>query len=496
MAWKDFVKEFIYSISTNDKYSEYDSRKSFNRINKPEAEQLYPAGDHDLDHNSSEQLTDEQSNTSLQGTHEVKLAWRHIKNWLQKNTPELYSSLQSPCTDADLNDFQKDLNIKLPLLVIEFFKLTDGQSLYNENGSGGLLYGLKLLPLEEIMILTEHWRKVAKRLQQEELTIKKRQTANQLSRLELVHPSNGGESRREQKQKVAPPVESFLGSSYSSRNNSSQSLVGSPVTPPSSTTTFPPSNGISSSSTSSASASVPNQKSIPPGKIHPNYAHPLWIPIFTDEVGNCIGVDLCPPDASNYGQVILFGRDFDTKYLVADNFGDFMLIFANDLENGNWEIKQKYDETNFGNLMIGNDGELVFVDKQDTKLEINYMDVLKKRSLEKWIISLEKDSPEEVKHVVENLKNELKQVITFKNVKSIDEFISSNLSLIDKLNAPDSTVNTSFPVANKMQKRPSPLKVVTQKTVAKEPETDFKNTIPEVGEENEKDSKGLLDVPI
>lgn len=36
------------------------------------------------------------------GVHEVRLAWRHIKNWLLKYSPDLNSTLQSPCTDADL----------------------------------------------------------------------------------------------------------------------------------------------------------------------------------------------------------------------------------------------------------------------------------------------------------------------------------------------------------------------------------------------------------
>lgn len=474
MKWKDLFQEFIYSLSTNDKYSEYDSRKSFNRVNKPETELLYSANNNE----SSASLHDEAApggsplnSKSHEGIHEVRLAWRHIHQWLKKYTPELSSTLESPCTDADLNDFQKDLNIKLPECVAEFFKLTDGQSSYNENGSGGVLFGLKLLPLEEIMILTEHWRKVAKTLDEEDVQRSRASKANGLAKLNSIHGDDEGEVAGGGKKSSPTHARTFtdseFGSNYTSRNNSSHSLT-SPLTAVSSMAYPSASSSLKNKNDSKIpNLVIPKQKCIPPGRIQPVFAHPLWIPIFTDEVGNCMGIDLYPPNPDHWGQVILFGREFDTKYLIADNFGDFLLIFANDLEIGNWEIKKTYDETNFGNLMIGNDGEFVFVDKQDTKLEVNYFEVLKKRSIQKWIAGLESEAnglSSENKALIETLKNELKTMITLKNGKSIDEFINSNLTLIDKVNTPlnEDKEAKGLPTKSGSQRKPSPLKIVTE----------------------------------
>lgn len=82
----------------------------------------------------------------------------------------------------------------------------------------------------------------------------------------------------------------------------------------------------SSKSSSQNHLRMPKQRSIPPSVIHEMFAHPMWIPLVTDEVGNYIGIDLSPPPAGKWGQVILFGRDFDFKFQIADTWGDFLLI--------------------------------------------------------------------------------------------------------------------------------------------------------------------------
>lgn len=173
MKFGQKLQEFVYFLTTNDKYSEFDSRKSFNRINKPDSENLL--GHHH--NNSSLELVSHtnddtssaknsnNSNNNLQGIHEVNLAWRHIKNWLHKYSPDLNNSLQSKCTDSDLQDFQKDLSIKLPNCVIQYFKLVDGQ--YSDFESSGLIFGLKLMSLDEITTATENWRRVAGHLNEE-----------------------------------------------------------------------------------------------------------------------------------------------------------------------------------------------------------------------------------------------------------------------------------------------------------------------------------------
>lgn len=76
--------------------------------------------------------------------------------------------------------------------------------------------------------------------------------------------------------------------------------------------------------------------SIPAGHIQEQYVNRKWIPISKDSGGNYIGVDLDPDAQGTAGQVINFGRDEDTKYVIAPGLESFftymlMLIRANRL---------------------------------------------------------------------------------------------------------------------------------------------------------------------
>lgn len=462
-------QEFIYSISTNDKYSEFDSRKSFNRINKPESEENLLYSHHNqsvtgFGGGSFGLENEHQFSQQIDGVHEVRLAWRHIKNWLTKYSPDLNSSLSSPCTVSDLNDFQKDLGVKLPNCLIEFFKLTDGQSNFNDNGSGGLIFGLKLMSIDEIVVMTENWRKVAKNLNNELSQIKLNNKLQELKKLQLSHNQNQLNQSTSENKSPPTPISPLGSHPYSGPTSSASSLdlghrsslltnhsenhnvnhIRSSID--SNNSSFP--NLKHSPSSSSASNHIPQQRSIPPDCIHSTYAHPMWIPIITDQTGNCIGLDLSPPTTGNgkWGQVILFGRDFDTKYLIADNFGDFLLIFANDLEMGNWSIK-KWNE-NDGDDMFGSEGELIFINKvindnnnhksNDNGEELSYLEVLKNRSIKNWLNKLNDDSKQndDIKILIKDLKNNLNNLndLDSINLNSIDDYINSNLTNIDDLN--------------------------------------------------------------
>ncbi|EGW31426.1 uncharacterized protein SPAPADRAFT_72238 [Spathaspora passalidarum NRRL Y-27907] len=399
MTFLEKVQQFVYELSTNDKYSEFDPRKSFNRVNKP------TSGDSNAD--SQNLLTSENAphpqQSNNEGVYEARLAWRHIKNWLGKYSPDMLNSLQDKCTNSDLEEFQKDLNIRLPRAVSEFYKLTDGQSNFGSNnlnagGDYGLMFGLKLMSLDEIMIMTENWRKIASVFNSEISQIKQSVNYHELAKLPTSHA-----------------ISSSSTNSYKSEGRTSLSSTSS-----------------TSSSETLSHFHIPKQRSIPPGAIHETFAHPMWIPIITDEVGNYIGIDLSPPPQGRgvYGQVILFGREFDFKFKVADNWGDFLLIFANDLEIGNWELKTN-TKNNDGDLFIGNEGELVYIDK-NTKLEIPYLEVLKTRALKKWISSLENSDDEAGKQLLEELNNSKISILSLnKNFTSVDSFINNNLSVID-----------------------------------------------------------------
>lgn len=394
MTFSKQLREFFYSLSATDKYSDFDSRKSFNRVNKPTVQTslLYSH----QNNSSSVSLTSPSSTQeSSDGVHETRLAWRHIKKWLHKHSQDLNSTLLSPCTESDLSEFQKDLTIRLPKCVKEFFTMTDGQSTFNENGCGGLVYGLRLLSINEIAALTGNWRKVHQSLLEQE-------------------------QHQEQHHEDAEPLPLEPNESLD---------IGEAIN-----------TAIPKVATKPTKREFPDQYSVPPGAILPIYAHSMWIPLITDGVGNCIAIDLSPsetttPDSEQvWGQVIIFGRDFDTKFKIADNFGDFLLIFANDLEKGNWELTSSSDGED---MMCGSDTELVYVD-HETKKESPYLDVLRQRATDKWIASLTDEEK------AQKSNRELIALLTKKFALQIPEFtetgtdnlINDNLRNIDALNTP------------------------------------------------------------
>ncbi|KAF3988193.1 hypothetical protein FT663_03507 [Candidozyma haemuli var. vulneris] len=398
MKFTERVKEFVYSLSATDKYSDYDSRKSFNRVNKPSAKTSLLSHH---DNSSTVSFANGPTGDVTEGVHEVTLAWRHIKKWLHKHSPELNTSLSTPCTEADLNEFQKDLNYTLPECVVEFFRLTDGQSSLNDGGFGGLVFGLKLMSIDEIAVMAASWKSVHQEI------------LKQMPVQRVAEP------------RTAQIEESNLGSDLS--DGHSEASYSSNSRPESAQRT----NSLYN-----------NQRSVPPGAIQPIYAHSRWTPLITDEVGNCIGVDLShSPEASGesanqgkWGQVILFGRDFNTKFKIADNFGDFLLIFANDLEMGNWELKENAEVED---IMCGVDTELVYIDPE-TKKETPYMDALRRRAVSEWISSL---SEEELKSqdnqdLLKHLKQEFSYKVPVFENKSSDDFLNDNLRGIDQLNTP------------------------------------------------------------
>lgn len=79
--------------------------------------------------------------------------------------------------------------------------------------------------------------------------------------------------------------------------------------------------------------------SIPPGWIRKAYSCRGWLPLITDRAGNYMGVDLAPAEQGTFGQVIVFGRDFDTKVVMfrgegEDGWANWLTSFAEELESG------------------------------------------------------------------------------------------------------------------------------------------------------------------
>lgn len=80
-------------------------------------------------------------------------------------------------------------------------------------------------------------------------------------------------------------------------------------------------------------------QSIPPNWVRKEYSSRGWIPLVADKAGNYLGVDMTPGEEGSVGQVIVFGRDFDTKVVMwkgdgPDGWAKWLANFVDDLESG------------------------------------------------------------------------------------------------------------------------------------------------------------------
>lgn len=87
--------------------------------------------------------------------------------------------------------------------------------------------------------------------------------------------------------------------------------------------------------------------------------------------GNNLAIDLAPGPKGQWGQVILFGRDYDTKYVVARSWAAFLGTISDDLGSGRWFVDE---ET----------GELKLREFKGTRVEPGYFDILRWRVDQKY----------------------------------------------------------------------------------------------------------------
>ncbi|QLG73034.1 hypothetical protein HG535_0E01180 [Zygotorulaspora mrakii] len=369
-------KELVYSMSTEDHYAEFDPNEpgNFNMARRANqgsggigASRVHLTstdgfGDEEMnigvEDDNNDISIDEYGTTDKEGVSEVMLAWRHIESWTTQHSPDLNASFGDPCTENDITHAEEDLEITFPAAVKVSLRIHDGQEdLESMTGVSGLIYGLQLMTLDQIVEMTGKWRSVARNMNKKPL--------------------------------VSSPI-----------INQNQSSSGSSTPSPD-----------EMKRRQFKLSHIPTQNCIPKGTIQPVYAHPAWIPLVTDHAGNHIGVDLAPAEAGKYAQVIIFGRDFDTKYVVAENWGDFLLSFANDLEAGNWYLIDDSDD------FLAGDGDLVFRDKKSNGPAQDYLEILKKRV---WLKS-------------QDLKGENSVTMTKKAIRSSTESESvKNQSLVEE----------------------------------------------------------------
>ncbi|GMF54126.1 unnamed protein product [[Candida] boidinii] len=203
--------------------------------------------------------------------------WERIDDWCENEFPELGDDIEDGATTNDLNAFERDLKIHLPLDIRESYQIHDGEVQMGKKR--GLIYSNPLMDLESIASETMVWRKAALKVQN---------TINNYKQNELMNNTTN------HSQDIKDPN---LGSSSSSSATASADI---PLK-------LPPNHPIA--------RFIHNQRSIPDGAIQEVYAHDNWIPLVKDNVGNNIAVDLAPGQRGKWGQIILFGRDYDTKYI-------------------------------------------------------------------------------------------------------------------------------------------------------------------------------------
>lgn len=333
------LKSYVHSLSTSDHYAAYDpnrtssqqdakvplaypssssaARMSSSSIpsSRPSSSAGAPVGSRSAQLNSTSRGSADNNGAEIalddmSPIPSPQLSWERIETFLEKNYPELGDQILSGATEADVNELEHDIDASLPADVRESMMVHDGQ----ERGGRptGLFFGITILDLESVSEEWAVWRNTAVRL-------------NELR-------------RRNQASKPAP------------KGPSSSSAPASPVQP---------------------RRSVPNwvehQRSFPREHIQPVYCHPGWIPLAKDFEGNNIAVDTAPGPRGRYGQVILFGRDFDTKFVVSPSWGDFLAQFAADIESGNWFIDDDFENA-------------VFAYKQPYGRLVSYFELLRRRA--------------------------------------------------------------------------------------------------------------------
>ncbi|KAK2746185.1 Cell wall assembly regulator [Myotisia sp. PD_48] len=249
----------------------------------------------------------------------VSHSWGKIDRWTENHYEELYDQLCEGCTQNDVNELEHELDCTLPAEVRESLHIHDGQ----ERGGlpTGIIFGCMLLDCEEIVQEWRNWRTVNE----------------EFLSTSIVAPPQ-------------PPTKAYGGASSSSSAPPPPQHASNPLW---------------------RQELLDRQDSQPPRAIQKAYAHPSWIPLARDWGGNNIAVDLAPGPAGKWGQVIIFGRDYDCKYVIARSWAAFLATVADDLQSPHVFVDE---ET----------GELKLKQFKRQNVEPPYLEILRWRADQKY----------------------------------------------------------------------------------------------------------------
>jgi len=228
----------------------------------------------------------------------ISHSWKRIDKWADENYPELFDQLCEGCTSNDLNELEHQLDCSLPQDVRESLQVHDGQ----ERGGRptGIIFSGMLLDCEEIVQEWENWRRVNEQYLLDSTIVSPAMPSKVLSGNRNTSPTGSSSSVEASSSRSAPKKNPGMWR---------QDLIS-------------------------------RQDSVPANAIQKAYAHPAWIPLVRDWGGNNLAVDLAPGPTGHWGQVIMFGRDYDTKYVVARSWAAFLALVADDLNSGKWFVDE------------------------------------------------------------------------------------------------------------------------------------------------------------
>lgn len=219
------------------------------------------------------------------------------------------------------------------------------------------MYGLQLLSLAEVITMTNYWRKVARKEENSKARLKAKADSISNDSKErpgsddIINPQDDAIINNDPNFKIAAKINEITENDLKNYPDLMRNM--------------------STHSKTDYLKKLPNQKSFPANKVKLQYASANWIPLVTDNAGNHIAIDLDPDVDGMVGQVIIFGRDYDTKYVVADNWGQFMSKFALDFEDPS-NCKLDYDP-DLGQF------NLVYLDQSGNVVDGGYLEVLTRR---------------------------------------------------------------------------------------------------------------------
>lgn len=328
---KEGIDDFIFSLTTNDRYATSRTPYNANNLNSSSNQYRNDAANSDRpNRNNGGNNVNRTGGSDLEMRNyadgvSMEEIWQRFDQFLSDEYPELVEFLNEPATEADLNELENDIGVSLPFDVRDSYQIHDGQ----ERGGKpcGVIFGLTLLDLESIAEEYSVWQTAARKIEYEKKIYNEKLAAY----------------KQQQQQNISPT---------SSGNNSKllHKRAQGHAQPPVARIDF-----------------TAHQRSFPPGAIQPVYVHEGWVPLVKDFSGNNIAVDLSPGPKGKWGQIICFGQDFDTKFVIADSWLDFLNnLVVKEFEKGNFMVDDVQDELWYA--LNGNK-------------PLNFLDVLKNKFL-------------------------------------------------------------------------------------------------------------------